>query len=380
MITTNDVPWGQYRGFEGPYYHGSVKFRLSSNPTDAEKLLAVTTATEGGTLDAINAYDKCIFSAGLIQFCEARYFFVSKLLGHIVEHGASTDLLAPALEKAGATFQKDSSNRWRFFFNQLDEVNDLTEQQRLFLGNSNGKIGTWDDESRELAKLWVASVANFLAQPAAIKPQVNYTAVRMRTFFATKEAREVMFSDGGPDVGWVGAARAAFTSFAANLPAVAAKQLKEAMKTTSAPKWSKDWVIHLLQAMTFGPGIAIYPGRYNKIRPVIEKVYGVDLPDFSDELKIWKRSPGLEDTPVGEPDFTDLEEVQKFLRYDLGFDIGNFGPLHDGVDGRWGEKTEDAIITFQQLNMQGELGKFQPGVIDASTRKALLRAWRKRVC
>ncbi len=50
------------------------------------KSLYVTTSTEGGCYDAINMYDRCIISPGLIQVCEqAPIFGASDLFGGIAD-------------------------------------------------------------------------------------------------------------------------------------------------------------------------------------------------------------------------------------------------------------------------------------------------------
>src|SRR5690606_23339570 len=90
------------------------------------------------------------------------------------------------------------------------------------------------------------------------------------------------------------AARAADRSCAANDPPWANRHLQKFMTGHQAvPMWTRDWLLGLLRELTFGPKVAIYPHRYDKIRPVLERLYGVKLPDFSDELKTWQRETGF---------------------------------------------------------------------------------------
>ena len=368
MTTTEDVKWGSYKGLEGPYFHGSKKFVLPPSPSDAFRTFDVITRTEGGAPDGVNAYDRCVISVGYLQWCEAAYFLTSGLLGHIAAADMSLlDPLAPAMAASGAEFRRNANGKWRFHFKDVrGEVDTKLEQTQLFLLRSTGLKGTWDDESKARAKLWVACMANTLAQDEADRLQVGYTAARLM-WFATKEAKAILWSEDLPNEGWVGAVRTGFLSFAGNLPAVAAKHLQIAAKGTSAPKWSKDWCISVLKELTFGPKITIYPGRYNKIRGPLERNYGVDLPDFAPELKKWEAELEAEHGPVsvGEPSFRELEDVQEVLialRYDLG-------PA--GADGRIGPKTKSAILTFQSLN-----GLVADGIVGKNTRAALLSAWR----
>jgi hypothetical protein len=370
MTTQTDVKWGSYKDYEGAYFHGSKKFVLPPNPTPNQLVMSVITSTEGGAPDGINAYDRCIISVGYIQWCEAAFFLVSNLLGNILSKNPNlVEPLKPALQASGATFKpKTPGGKWRFFVGD-NEVDERPEQTKLFLLNSTGLRGSWDDPSKAHVKLWTASMANLLVQPEAEAIQVEYTAARVKTF-ATKEAAAILF-DGQPDTGWVGGLRAGYLSFAANLPAVASKQLLEAVKSTTAPKWSKDWCISVLKQLTFGPGITIYPGRYNKIRPVIEKNYGVDLPDFADELKTWQgvQDDGIDPPVELEPAFQTVEEIQTFL-ISLGYDLGPAG-----ADGRLGTKTTEAISTFQRLN-----GLSSDGVVGPKTRAKMLQVFREKRC
>ena len=365
MITASQVKWGGYKQYEGAYFHGSRKFVLPSNPTSNDLIMSVITSTEGGSANAINAYDRCIISVGYFQWCEAAWFLTSNLLGNIANKDFNLlDPLLPALGASGASFKQKAGGKWRFFVGN-NEVDDREEQQRLFLLNSNGLKGSWDSKSKEHVKLWVASLANTLAQDEADRIQVSFTSTRVRSF-ATKKAKDIVF-DEKPDTGWVGGLRAAFLSFAANLPAVASEQLQIAVKNTSAPKWSEDWCINVLKQLTFGPNITIYPGRYNKIRPVIEKHYGIDLPDFADDLQKWKSKINHDiDAPCGsEPTFETVEEIQELLAR-LGYDLGPAG-----VDGKLGKKTYSAIRAFQSVNKLIVDGKVGP-----KTRAKMLDAYR----
>jgi len=363
--TSPQIGWGSYQSFEGPFFWGSQPYILPPNPTENQKILAVVTSTESGKMDAVNAYDRCGISCGLVQWCEFGLFLTSNLLGGIVAREPT--LLAPlqpALEACGASFKPTGRGNYRFFVG-ADEVDSADEQKKLFLLNSSGLKGSWDDASKERIKLWVAGFANTLVQPAAMTVQTDFTADRVKTF-ATPGAKAILF-DGAAADGWVGALRAAFLSFAANLPAVAGKQVETAVQTTSAPKWSQDWCQHLLKAMTFGPNITIYPGRYNKIRPVIENLYGVDLPDFAQDLQNWRDDHAVvAPVYVGEPTFENPRDIQQLL-IDLGYDLGPAG-----ADGNFGTKSKTALRTFQGLNHLDPDGN--PGPL---TRAKLSEAWRK---
>ena len=301
MVTPDQISWAKYGGFEGPFFKGVARYSLPTNPTEADKRLRVLTATEGGTYDAINMYDRCIVSIGLIQWCEATYFLTSKLLHHVAETVGSmvvTNALEPALTAYNASFKKNPQGQWRFFIGDGREVTNNAMMSDLFLGCS-GKEGVWTDEARTRAKLWASCLANVFADEPAQRAQADYTATRLVSF-ATSDARAILF-DGVPDDGWAGAVRAAYLSFAGNLPAVASQQLKIAVARLKAPKWSPEWCTGVLQQLTFGPNIAIYPQRYNAIRPWLEKLWNVTLPVNAASLKAWQPTAVAPVVPVPAP-------------------------------------------------------------------------------
>lgn len=369
MTAVSNIGWSSYLSFEGPFFCGTQKFMLPDNPTDNQKLLAVITATEGGHYDAINAYDRMIISVGLIQWGEAGQYAVSDMLGQVTK--VSPNLLAPlqpALDQSNTVFQPNGRGRWRFFFKDArGEVATTAEQQQLFLHHSNGSKGSWDAESIAYAKTWAACIANVFQQPAAIQAQIDFTVPRLR-WFAMSAAQAILWGPGDPtdNTGWCGALRAGFISFAANLPAVASAHLITAIKNLSGtPKWSEDWCIAILKELTFGPNIAIYPTRYNAIRPVIEKLYGVTLPDFASDLHKWSADNNID--PTASPNFMSITQVQTELIAE-GYDLGP-----SGADGIEGTKTRDALMRFQGLH-----GLQPDGVVGPGTASALLTAYMKR--
>lgn len=373
MTTASDVVWGSYQDHEGPFFRGTRWFQLPAKATEDQRLVAVMTAVEAGKADAINGYDRCIISVGYIQLCESPWFGTSGLLGAIAERDPSLlDPLKPALEASNAEFRKTARGRWRFHFRDpRGEVDTAEEQQQLFLLTSTGHKGTWGEASKAHAKGWVAALANVLDQDVADEVQMDYVAARMKGF-ATAPARRILFDD-TPWTGWAGATRAIYLSFAGNLPAVASQQLEAAVQEHPGPKWTKDWCIHITRRLTFGPNIAIYPARYDAIRPVVEKLYGVDLPDFADELRTWATDMGVDPntttwwdvTDDRVPTLTTVREIQQLL-VDLGYDLGP-----DGADGQMGPRTKAAIVTFQGLN-----GLTADGVVGPKTRAKMLEVRR----
>jgi murein L,D-transpeptidase YcbB/YkuD len=368
-ITPEQVRWGSYLQYSGPYWHGSIPYVLPATPRWEDKLLWVVSRTEGGALDAVNMYDRMIATVGAIQWGEAGMYGVSDMLGVVAERDLSwiANVLGPAMAASGAEFRKTARGKWRFHFQDArGEVDRIPEQQQLFLDQSDGMM--WDDASKAHARLWAACLANVWESPTAQRAQVDFTAPRMMGFLM-KEARALLFGPGSPpdNEGLAGALRAGYISFAANLPAVASKHLLIGASGSKAQPWSKTWCIDVLRQLTFGPEIAIYPGRYNKIRPALESLFGVDLPDFAAELQTWQ--DGLPEVPKGLTllDFDEVEEYQRALIAE-GYDIGP-----SGADGKMGAKTKAAIVQFQR-----RCGLVPDGIVGLRTRQAFLDAALKR--
>jgi hypothetical protein len=378
-ISPTQISWTSYMEYEGPFFRGTQTFSIPENPDWTTKILAVIAATEGGKFDAYNGYDRCVCTSGLIQWCEANQYSVSDMLGVVAGRNLpDIRALDPALDASNAEFKKNARGRWRFFFrDERGEVDRLPEQQQLFLLHSSGHRNSWDNASREHAKLWAACISSVWGSPQTRRAQIDYTAPRLMGFVA-EPAKTILFGPQTPaeNEGFTGAVRAGYLSFAANLPAVANTHLQRALDTTKAPRFSEDWCIAVLKQLTFGPKITIYPRRYNAIRPVLERLFSVNLPDFSDELKQWTETvitrpdnPPQASVPnLTVADFDEVIEVQRELiaqRYDLG-------PA--GADGVYGRASKNAVIHFQQLH-----GLTPDAILGPMTQKALLQSALKRM-
>jgi hypothetical protein len=357
MTKPDEIKWSSYQQFEGPFFIGMQSYKLPEKPELNDKILATITATEGGHWDAINMYDRCICTVGLIQWCEGGQYSVSDMLGVVVDRRPNLiEMLRQPMAQAGIlAFKKNSKDRYRFFFSDgRGEVDRTIEQQQMFLYKSNGTKGSWDQQSRDFAKLWAASLSSLFQVQDAIEAQRDYTVPRLYGF-ALKTALELFKEPEAKSTPIGQAFICAYLSFAANNPARADRSLQEALKTwdgSKGPKWSPRWLIHILDKLTFFTGVSIYPHRYNAIRPVLERFFGIDLPDRAEQLE------GLL-TP---------NEIQDILVHKLGYDLGKSGPKGDGVDGAWGGKSKAALMDFERRNnLDGD------GLPDAKTNEALLR-------
>lgn len=273
MAHPNKIGWSSYKSWEGPFYGGTQKVpRANEHASWAEKVLHVITTTEGGTYDAVNMYDRCIVTVGAIQWCENGVFGTSDMLGRVAEQ-------RPDLIKFPAPFTK-AGGKWRFTLQGVP-VTSPGQMQALYLGGSTGLKGQWTAEQKSTAKAWCAAFATVFEDPQAQDIQTLFSASRLEGF-VSPTARSIL--DDGTTGAIQDAVMLVYFSYAANLPAIASAQLQKFAQTTGEAKWSPEWVRGLLHALTYGAQIGIYPGRYNKIRPEIERLTGADLPDFSSDL------------------------------------------------------------------------------------------------
>lgn len=336
MATAADIGWGKYRSYEGTFYRGKSRYFMPPEPTEAHRIMNVITATEGGRFDAWNGYDRCGWTSGLIQWCEKGMYGISRMLGDVAEKDPS--LMAPVDKMAlnsGYQFQKDSRGRWRFHKDD-NPVDTAPEQIELFFkeDGANGKKGTWTPEIRQYAKEWAAAISSVWENKTAQEVQTLHTAKRLMGF-AMPYAKKVLKSAPNTNVG--NAFTAAYLSFAANNPTWASRHLKIAISSSVKTRWTEEWLADILNELTFGPKVTIYPHRYNAIRPILEKVYKIDLPDFAKELKQWRA-----DQPHGF--FYDTKEIQEgYLT--LGLDLGPWG-----ADGKWGDKTTEQTLIFEKMD------------------------------
>lgn len=363
MITLDKVSWGRYLQYEGPWYRG--QYRLPEVPATAsleQKILAVITSTEGGCFDAINMYDRMICTVGLIQWGDAGQFSVCDLLGEVALRDSSAlTALNAHVAKRGYTF-KATSKGWLFCKGDV-LVDSIPLQQGLYLAGCDGKVGSWNAEQSLWAKEFVVALQAVWDSPVARQVQTEFTVRRLHRF-ATQRATDILFRDPAAaqaDRNIVEAAQSSYLSFAANLPAVADKQL--AALSTTAKKWSPEWLAALLKQLTFGPKIAIYPHRYDAIRPTVERLWGVNLPDTSTELASWQESMGISPSS-GTTARLDSPKAVQLALISLGYDIGPHG-----ADGVVGAKTKAALGRFQKIK-----GLTITESIDQPTREALLRA------
>lgn len=354
-----NILWGKYLGYEGPWTRGVQPFVLGGSPTRDEETIAVITATEGGTYDAVNMYDVCLWTVGIIQWCNrAPQHSVDDLLGRalVADPSCADALLSLALERA-YQFRKKAGGNYRFI-RAGNPVDTPELQQTLYFLNASGAQGSWDDDSRAWAKRWVEASAKVWESPRARQAQLVYTAERVRRF-ASGVGRALLQE--APDTPIGRAWSAMYLSFAANNPMKAAAAVAESSKQTAGvmSPWTAPWLANMALTLTTHPGIAIYPARYNAIRPVIERIYGVDLPDYAKELSDWsvKNFQGR---------WYDVLELQRALLA-LGYDLGP-----EGATGSFDSRTLRALKALEVE--EGVPLEHQDGCMDVHTAQALERA------
>lgn len=358
MVAVSEVGWGAYGNYEGPFYMGKSGVKVQPS-RDSAMVVMVTASAEGGHYDAWNGYDSCGWTSGAIQWCERSQFSVSDMIGMVAEgHYAEIDPVVAYADSVGMDFEKDMNGKWRFKFrDSRGFVDNGLKQQQLFYRTGNGNKGTWTNDTKTYAKGWAAAISTLWEDAAMQEIQAQYTYDRLPQFLS-QPAKYLL---GRRPVNTIGdAIYAAYVSFAVNNPSWASSSLQQAVasKPSNTPMWSEGFLIHMLKHLTFDPRVAIYPARYNAIRPVLETLYNVQLPDFANELQAWKVDTGL-------PSIT-TKQLQLAL-ISLGYDLGP-----RGADNSYGKYTKDALFAFEQQN--GVPAEKQDGVIDDATYPALEKA------
>lgn len=357
-----NILWGQYKAqgntYEGPWTKGVQKFTLSESPSEAEKVVAVITATEGGTYDAVNMYDSCLWTVGVIQWCNrAPMFLVDRLMAAAAK--ADPDCLRPLTALAaerGYRSEIVNGEILRFYQGQ-NMIDTPDEQKRMYFLNSTGLKGTWDPASKTWAQRWLTASVQVWESEKARQAHLDFTLRRLSSF--AYEAGKTLLSQ-MPDTDIGRAWRAMYLSFAANNPSNAAKAVANSLKETagSVTPWSKEWLANMALHLTTDSGVVIYPIRYNAIRPVIERLYGVDLPDHAADLK--------KVTDTVQQVWLD-PKVWQLALITLGYDVGP-----SGADGIPGKMTIEATKKFEVDH--GVPAEFQDGMLDQATVSALEKA------
>ena len=357
MTDNVSLVWGGYKGFEGWMHRGTQPLVPDANDSPIRKLLGTVTATEGGCADSFNGYDVCVWSISYIQLAGS-LDLAGKLVAALRPFSSKYQLVSDVLANRG--LELDEFGLLRYDNKKVDG-----RSMALRLYGCDGKANSWTPEAKQAASDFAKAIVLFLRDGEAPMLAQNYICERLLNFVVPSVRAQLFSGDVSrlEERGWLGALQAAYMSFSANLPAVAAKQLETYVKekgvwTPTDPKF----VVGLIQRLTFGPQIAIYPDRYNKIRPVIERLYGVDLPDTAGLLKNWVTEGNTAPVQLS------TKQVQEILlqlsnektRYDLG-------PA--GADGVMGQKTLDAVRLFQRSR-----GLVADGLVGPKTAQALVQA------
>jgi hypothetical protein len=365
VITASEIAWGEYKppkgpAFEGPWFRGRARIAEPPSPGPLEKLLAVVMATEsgGGHPDAINMYDVCMLTLGLIQHCEASGQQAAQLLAAIrsTTGPAPFEALDEHMARRGMRLGM-AGNRAAFLDSAGAAI--LTPQQRAlaFFGGASGHKGSWLPAQKQEAKSWAAVFASTLGDERTFAAHVRHASSKLLTY-VLPPTRSVVFAGGVIEgAGWRGALQALVVSFAANIPTVADHHWRAYLAEQGGRIVdSQAFVVGAAAALTYRPQIAIYPRRLKDIIPAIKRLYGVDL----SPALLTPSAPSL--GPI-EAELVHPYGVQAALMA-LGYDLGP-----RGIDSRIGPKTRAAIGAFQESR-----GLEVTEEVDPRTRAELARA------
>lgn len=353
MVLEKDLIWGEYGGFSGYAFWGRYRYILPLNHTVEQRRYAAVSSTEGACSDSTNCYDRCGLSGGRYQITElCSGWLVSVLLGKIaVEAPEALTKMREAAAVRGYTFVNEPS-RWSAW-NWRDSggliSRDAAAARRFFNHDCDGRRGSWvrgDVNANAIAPL-ILGYISIWDNLAARDIQDAFMISRMAGFVMA-QSRWIL--DVKPSNPIIEASQAAFLSFSMNNPTIASRILDKVQKETPYKLGTMDWLVYYLRTAVYESGIVFYPERYGShknpghgLRIALEKLYGIDLPDFAEDLKDWNAKMNA----VTVRDLSTVAAIQQAL-IDLFNDPKLLGPA--GVDGKFGPKSKMALMAFQRNN------------------------------
>ncbi len=362
QILASDIKWATYLNYEGPYFPGHIKYTGEANADFLGKVLQVICSTEGGNYSAINMYDRCVVTVGISQLCMAAGV-LQQMLGACM--GGS---LAQGLNESFAKFPtavkflKTTSGKWSFFMaDGVSEIATKGQMSAVFLGGASGLKGEWGAEAKATAKEVAAGFANLWNNEALCEIQRNWSKNALPRYLTAKT--KATLYERADETGYAGALKAAVMSYSANLPAKTDKMLGAASANAAwAGASDVDRFTLAMKSFVLDSGIAIWPIRYRAIRPVIQTIWGVELPSVEDL--------GKPTVKVADSDpLSTNEQIQRFL-IDLGYDLGPYGD-----DGVIGVKTSAAIAKFQAD--YGIFATVPPGLLTDETHQKMVEVFNR---
>lgn len=283
------ILWGKYLEYEGPFYMGIKNYSLPEKHELSDRILYAISATEG-KFDSINMYDKCIISVGMIQWCEANYCGVTSLVSeYCLKFGRELfdSSFKEVINYLGYNPLKLINKKY-WFVDKENKIIDKSEVQKQYFLGCDGKIGSWNEESKTKANTWLKSFATFLANDKVCSFQIEYTKKKINELYFNKDVKKILNSvilDSKEKIDICEAATIAYISFAANHPKFAKENFILANEKNKDKIFTKDWLLAVCRQMTFKNGIKIYPHRYDKIIKVINSLYQINMPSKSEDLK-----------------------------------------------------------------------------------------------
>ena len=278
---------------------GHVKVSLAdASDSFYRKVFCVTSAAEapdGGSYSAINMYDSGGVSVGAIQCTEFGSFKVTNMIGRVAERCGLDHVLGclePLRRLIEVDFKKNSNQQWRFYLDG-QEVNTTSKQKLLFYGDTFGnEKGTFTDKKKELAKTWAACLASLWEHPEAVLAQIDYTIPLLEREFTYGLLKVDLFTDVNlSEEGWLGATRAILVSFAVNSPNTVSKRYASS-RINQYSIGTREWCLTVLKSVVYN-GLNVWPKRWESIRPVVSRMFGIDIGPYSDLAKKVEIRPQL---------------------------------------------------------------------------------------
>lgn len=216
--------WVRYGERHGWMLTGSVPASKLAGADFWAQAVRVACIAEGGHVDMVQCYDAGIMSAGPLGFTAA-FGTLAALLAAMPP--------AKLVERLGGLFagqcmglRTDPALGPPAFVRGLVPMT-ADELRGVFLGGSDGV--TWDEDQKEVARLWTVALGDLLADPATFRSTSSAATKTLRSYLGAEAAQLLAFSGSNPPtLTALRRAAACFLSYAVNNPRGALRLLKAA--------------------------------------------------------------------------------------------------------------------------------------------------------
>lgn len=284
-----------FQNREGWMNTGGPQFEIPEKPRKFWDMVAnICTRTEGGAYAAYNGYDMAIASLGLLQFAGAVGGSpLMKLLKAFYDKDKEllVQLLMPGLNISKATLKVINNDL--FFFTDKP-VTTQSDWCNLINGGASGLIGSWDDKTKNISKIWAQAFIDTASHPKFIEVQKEFYMNNIKNNYFLKANLQIIDKFTGEKVlvkpseilqysentesmdVYQKACIAIFISYCANLPLYAIQNLYYTIGKNKNLSWRNKFIMFATKCGVEST-IKEWPIRWKHISPILQDDLGIDI-------------------------------------------------------------------------------------------------------